>query len=73
MELESSSDKTLMGDRALGFLTASAQKAYEEARISGLCHEGAWEIAVRRDREDRLAGDRVAEPDAMDRSQDADH
>jgi hypothetical protein len=24
----------------------AAQAAYEDARINGLCHEGAWECAV---------------------------
>ena len=25
---------------------AAAWAAYEEARIAGLCHEGAWEVAL---------------------------
>jgi hypothetical protein len=25
---------------------AAAQESYEEARIRGLCHEGAWEYAM---------------------------
>ena len=24
----------------------AARQAYEDARMSGLCHEGAWEVAV---------------------------
>ena len=24
----------------------TAQDAYEDARIDGLCHEGAWEVAL---------------------------
>ncbi|HLE57331.1 MAG TPA: hypothetical protein VJB15_09620, partial [Rhodothermia bacterium] len=41
----------LFGGQPWTELTPAALTAYEEARISGLCHEGAWEIALEKMRE----------------------
>ncbi|HUF09316.1 MAG TPA: hypothetical protein VMO47_08355 [Rhodothermales bacterium] len=49
-------------------LSDLALRAYEEARISGLCHEGALEIALARMR-DEDAGTRGARPQAQSLNQ----
>lgn len=36
----------LTGDGDLGGVIDTAVEAYETARMDGLCHEGAWEVAI---------------------------
>lgn len=38
-------DSDGLAERVRGLLLKAATDAYEDARISGLCCEGAWEIA----------------------------
>lgn len=49
----------------------AAMRAYEDAGISGLCHEGRWEIAVQAIRTLDL-GPVVSESQASDRSTNGD-
>lgn len=39
-ELELTEDRNLIG------VVDAAVEAYETARMDGLCHEGAWEVAI---------------------------
>lgn len=36
----------LVGNGSLVRVVDMAAEAYETARIDGLCHEGAWEVAI---------------------------
>ncbi len=65
----SSDDARSLARSTVESCVAAAQQAYEDAKISGLCDEGAWEVAIGAIRSVNV--DRIVEMHVAGRSESA--